>query len=108
MSNIDVHIEWFGPNGNLAAEESGIILGMQHIVHNVASRNVTFSYLTLSHHGLYTCQATAYLINSVETLTWTTQYHLEVASKLITKFHSLVLKWCLINSVPRQTLHHWA
>ena len=75
-------LEWVGPNRESLADQDGITIEQQHILHNTTTRSLTFHPLNMTDGGNYKCEAKLLLQNTV-IFNSSSLYHLNVPSKWI-------------------------
>ena len=79
-------LEWVGPSGESVANQDGITIEQQHILHNTITRSLTFHPLNMTHGGNYKCEAKLLLPNT-EVFNSSSLYHLNVLSKWISDLY---------------------
>ena len=79
-------LEWMGPSGESLADQDGITIEQQHILHNTTTRSLTFHPLNMTHGGNYKCEAKL-LLQNTEVFNSSSLYHLNVLSKWISDLY---------------------
>ena len=75
-------LEWVGPDGVVLNKDNGVMIERQQNYHSEATRSLTFNPLSLTHGGLYKCEAKLLLPDSSNMHNSTCQHYLTVLGKL--------------------------